>query len=936
MGQERLVEDLREELARGEVLVVVGSGVSREATGDAPCARWDGLILDGIAHAAQTGLLDATKAEELRKRLEGGTVDERLDVAEEVSKHLGAPDGGEFRLWLRRSVGALRVTKAAVVNAVHALGAPLATTNYDDLLTRGRGITRVSWRDVEAAHEVLRGDRRDWVLHLHGCFDEPESVILGRQSYATLTGSDGAQAVQQGIAAMRSLLFVGCGDDGLSDPNLGHLLEWARATFGNSIYRHYRLCLEGERKDPEGRLFCVAYGEKYSDLAPFLLELAPRKTFFALPSAGHCFGRTREVEEVVTALLEDKPRPVPILGGPGMGKTTIALTALHVPRVAERFRERRCFVRCDGVKSRAELAAAIALPLGLPITPEVEAAVLAALAKGPAALVLDNMATPLDADRGPVTELLSILATIESLALGVTIRGHDRPRGVPWRSTTEPEPLAATPAAEAFVAAAGKPELIDDPDLPRLLEVLDGVPLAITLMGRFAQMYDTLGPVWSRWEKKRTAMLKEGEGRDRLDNIAVSYELSIGALSEPARRLLSVLALLPGGVAYGDLEGIFSDPDDAADELRRRALVFDEAQRVRMRVPLREQVVAVHRAEADDERRAVGHYLALAASEGRKVGAKGGAAAVAWLANEVANVEAMLGRSGAGYEGMIGAVYGWAELMRFSGLGSTAPIEHIAASAASAGRTRVAARSFKSLGDIALRRSDHAGAHERYEEALRLYRQVGDVLGEANCMQSLGDIALGRSDHASAREHYEEALPLYRQVGSLLGEANCVYSLGNIALERSDHASARERYEEALPLYRQVSDVLGEANCVRSLGNIAFRQSDHASARERYEEALPLYRRVGSVLGEANCIGSFGEIAAAEGNRQEAEGRYREALALYERIAEPYSIGWTHRRLARVVTDDAPRKGHVTAAREAWRSIGFDDLVAKLDQEFGE
>ena len=43
------------------------------------------------------------------------------------------------------------------------------------------------------------------------------------------------------------------------------------------------------------------------------------------------------------------------------------------------------------------------------------------------------------------------------------------------------------------------------------------------------------------------------------------------------------------------------------------------------------------------------------------------------------------------------------------------------------------------------------------------------------------------------RPRYEQALPLYRQVGDILGEANCIQSLGDIALERSDHEGARAR-----------------------------------------------------------------------------------------------------------------------------------------------
>src|SRR5215213_4811496 len=156
MGQERLVEDLRVDLALGEVLVVVGTGVSIQATGNADCARWDGLILNGIEHAVQTNLLSESAATRLRNRLNKKTTKDFLAVAQAVSKALGAPDGGEFRRWLAETVGSLEVKARTLIDAIHALGAPIATTNYDDLLTRGRGIEHVPWTDVAAAQEILR------------------------------------------------------------------------------------------------------------------------------------------------------------------------------------------------------------------------------------------------------------------------------------------------------------------------------------------------------------------------------------------------------------------------------------------------------------------------------------------------------------------------------------------------------------------------------------------------------------------------------------------------------------------------------------------------------------------------------------------------------------------------------------------------------------
>ena len=906
---EGLRADLQQQIASGDCLLVVGAGVAIFGTGNAPCASWNGLLRHGVQHCANhlPGLPPGW-AERASGDIDSGDLDDLLASAEKLSRKLSAPDGGEYARWLRESVGALSMVagQRELIDALFALGIPIATTNYDSLIEEVCGLPAVTWMDGARVERVLRGDERA-VIHLHGHWQRPESVILGIRSYQQILGDAHAQAMLRAIAALRTILFVGCGD-GLHDPNFGTLLQWTGAVFAGSEYRRFRLARSSEQAalqrehPPEQRLFVLDYGSDFVDLAPYLRRLRTKDPAAAtatpgraqalpvLPARPRCFGRDEEIAALVTALLAPQPEAVPVLGPPGIGKTNLALTAAHDERVAARYGARRFFVRCDGLQSRFDLAGTIAAALGLPLGGDNEAAALGELGRAAAMLIVDNAETPWEADPLGIEELLARLATLPGLALIVTLRGNERPAGVAWREACRPQPISVAAARELFLFIAGR-HFDRDRRLDELLSAIDHVPLAISLLAALAEGEPDLEGLWRRWQDERTAMLQRAGGRDRLTNIELSYEVSWTGprMTSAGRRLLSLLALLPAGVAHADLGTILPQvATPAAATLRKAGLAFDEAQRLRVLAPLREHVRVRHPPDDADLQRMRSHFIALAAEFGDKLGGAEGGAAAARLLPEAQNIEAMLlgALQDSAATASIAAAIAWAEFVRFVGVGSAAPLEAAATAAERAGDLLVQAKCITSLGDVALQRSDHDDARRRYDEALPLYRQVGDLLGQANCIRSLGDLALQRSDHDDARRRYDEALPLYRQVGDLLGQANCIRSLGDLALQRSDHDDARRRYDEALPLYHQVGDLLGQANCIMSLGNIALQRSDHDDARRRYDEALPLYRQVGDLLGQANCITSLGDLALRRSDHDDARRRYDEALPLYRQVGD--------------------------------------------------
>ena len=204
-------------------------------------------------------------------------MDELLSAAENVSTKLGAPKGGEFRRWLREIVGSLNPQRPDVIEALEASGVKLATTNYDGLIEKVTGLPPVTWMEVAKVERLIRGDDNG-VLHLHGYWDKPESVILGIRSYQKVMGDAHAQNVLRALQTMKTLLFVGFGS-GLKDPNFGQLLRWTGAVFSQGEYRRFRLAKEDEvdamqkEHPPEQRLFVLSFGKDHSDLGPFLRKL---------------------------------------------------------------------------------------------------------------------------------------------------------------------------------------------------------------------------------------------------------------------------------------------------------------------------------------------------------------------------------------------------------------------------------------------------------------------------------------------------------------------------------------------------------------------------------------------------------------------------------------------------------------------------------------
>ncbi|KAJ7482655.1 P-loop containing nucleoside triphosphate hydrolase protein, partial [Mycena latifolia] len=267
-------------------------------------------------------------------------------------------------------------------------------------------------------------------------------------------------------------------------------------------------------------------------------------------------GRELEVSTIVHQLNQQLPR-VAILGGGGMGKTSLARAILHHPQVSAKYDQHRFFVACDAASSSVHLAALIGGHVGLKPGQDVTQPVVRYFSGSPPSLlILDNLETVWEPNesRAGVEKFLALLEDIEHLALIITMRGAERPANIRWTRPflTPLKPLPQEAARKMFI------DIVDDgyaiEDIDKILTLADNMPLAIDLIAHLVD-YAGFDSVMHRWETDSTWLLSEGH--DKGSNLDLSIFLSLESprlASVPhSRDLLSLLSMLPDGLADADL-----------------------------------------------------------------------------------------------------------------------------------------------------------------------------------------------------------------------------------------------------------------------------------------------------------------------------------------------------------------------------------------------
>lgn len=222
------VEYLRDALRNRNLIPVVGAGFT-QATADLP--SWSGLLSLALSYvkndvekrppAKQVRALEAL--ERSGNLLEAfGYLQTLFTVGEQ--NHF---DSVDYQGFLNDVFHNIQPKSVDLAMALRELEPRLVlTTNYDVLLEQLQvpiGKESLTWLNTSGFRSALRTG--SGVLHLHGRYDLPSSVILSQSDYQRIVNDDDSIAISEAIFHTGVLLFVGSSVDGIADPHMGRILR---------------------------------------------------------------------------------------------------------------------------------------------------------------------------------------------------------------------------------------------------------------------------------------------------------------------------------------------------------------------------------------------------------------------------------------------------------------------------------------------------------------------------------------------------------------------------------------------------------------------------------------------------------------------------------------------------------------------------------------
>jgi predicted ATPase len=575
-----------------------------------------------------------------------------------------------------------------------------------------------------------------------------------------------------------------------------------------------------------------------------------------LPRPASSFvGRERELGEVLRR-IEQGARLVTLTGPGGSGKTRLAIEAAAT--LVPEYKAGVFWVGLAALRDPALVTEAIAQTLGA------KDGLAEHIGERELLLLVDNLEQVIEA----APDLSALLTACPNLSLLVTSREFLRVQGEVEYAVL---PMSDFEAVSLFCERA---QVEPSAEIAELCIRLDSLPLAVELA---AARTKALSPaqILERLSQ-RLDLLKGGRDADpRQQTLRATIEWSYDLLSAKERELFRRLSVFAGGCTVEAAEQVCAADLDTLQSLVEKSLLRFSNERYWMLETIVEYASERLHALGETEelrRRHAEHFVAFAEE------------AHPHLALEPRE---------------------WVERLEQEHDNFRAALDSLEATGEDEGTQQLAG----ALWPFWYIRGHAAEGGRRLESAIR--PDGRRTAARARALNGATAMALERGNTVMARPWAEEALVLYRALGDAWGTANSILLLGNVHAEERDLSGAQQLFEEALRRFIELGDEHYMLLATRLVAWMCYDQGNRDRARTLHEDVVRRARASGNERMQATSLGALAEYAINDGRVSEALPMLNESTRIYRDLGERHEVAVNLCRFARAAA--AAGKGEAAA-----------------------
>jgi len=192
------------------------------------------------------------------------------------------------------------------------------------------------------------------------------------------------------------------------------------------------------------------------------------------------------------------------------------------------------------------------------------------------------------------------------------------------------------------------------------------------------------------------------------------------------------------------------------------------------------------------------------------------------------------------------------------------------------------------------RLGDFAAAQASGTQALDLARANGLESLTARGLLELGNACFLKGDVAAARTYFTQSLESARRYHSERNQARALFSLGSLDIRDGDSTTGLRNVEQALAFFQHGGYQRETASALIVIARVQRQKGDYAAALESFDRQLEVGRKIGDPLQMALAHQGSGGVLLLLGRLPEALARYQAAYEAdrgsSDKIAAEYDL----------------------------------------------